>query len=65
MKIEVVFGEFDHLEDIKQPEKRNPFLVIKNRSKWNHFGKQYMNIDKSKKHISNNDMACVQYSCPR
>ncbi len=65
MKIEVVYGEFDHLEDIKQPKKRKPFLMIKDRSKRKHFGKQYKNSEKPKKQISNKDMACVQYSCPR
>ena len=65
MKIEVVYGEFDHREDIKQPKKRNPFLMIKNRSKRKHFGKQYKNSEKPKKHISNNYVACVQYGCSR
>lgn len=51
MKIEVVYGEFDHLEDIKQPKKRKPFLMIKNRAKRKHFGKQYKNSEKQKNRL--------------
>lgn len=64
MKIDVIYGEVDHLGDIKQPKKKKPFLVIKNQPKRKNFRKLDTNMDKPKKHTSKNGNPCVDCSCP-